>query len=38
MLLSFEGLVDWYIGIAATELPPRVQLDLELAGSLCAAI
>jgi hypothetical protein len=25
-------------GIAATELPPRVHLGLELAGPLCAAI
>jgi hypothetical protein len=29
--------VDW-TGVAATELPPRVHLGLELAGPLCAAI
>jgi hypothetical protein len=32
------GVLDWYTGIEATELPLRVYLGLKLAGSLCAAI
>jgi hypothetical protein len=30
--------IDWKTGIEATELPPRLYLDLKIAGPLCAAI
>jgi hypothetical protein len=30
--------MDWWTGIAATELPPHVHLGHKLAGPLCAAI